>query len=44
MAEADIHWIAPWRPKTPRRVRLLVDHLVEQFRGEPWKPGKAGAR
>ncbi|MGJ7501810.1 LysR substrate-binding domain-containing protein [Variovorax sp. ZT5P49] len=44
MAEADIHWIAPWRPKTPRRVRLLVDHLVEQFRGEPWKPSKAGAR
>lgn len=44
MAEADIHWIAPWRPKTPRRVRLLVDHLVEQFRGEPWKPGKTGGR
>ncbi|EJL77637.1 transcriptional regulator [Variovorax sp. CF313] len=44
MAEADIHWIAPWRPKTPRRVRLLVDHLVEQFRGEPWKPGKADTR
>ncbi|NVM91138.1 DNA-binding transcriptional LysR family regulator [Variovorax sp. SG517] len=44
MAEADIHWIAPWRPKTPRRVRLLVDHLVEQFRGEPWKPGRNGSR
>lgn len=44
MPEADIHWVAPWRPKTPRRVRLLVDHLAEQFRGEPWKPGKAGAR
>jgi LysR family transcriptional activator of dmlA len=44
MQDADIHWVAPWRPKTPRRVRLLVDHLVEQFRGEPWKPGKPGAR
>jgi len=44
MADADIHWVAPWRPKTPRRVRLLVDHLAEQFRAEPWKPGKAGAR
>lgn len=44
MPDADIHWVAPWRPKTPRRVRLLVDHLAEQFRGEPWKPGKAGAR
>ncbi|MFS2053345.1 LysR family transcriptional regulator [Variovorax sp. Varisp41] len=38
MPDADIHWIAPWRPKTPRRVRLLVDHLAERFRGEPWKP------
>ncbi|MFH0128962.1 LysR family transcriptional regulator [Variovorax sp. VaC1] len=44
MPDADIHWVAPWRPKTPRRVRLLVDHLAEQFRGEPWKPGKAGSR
>jgi DNA-binding transcriptional LysR family regulator len=42
MPDADIHWIAPWRPKTPRRVRLLLDHLAEQFRGEPWKPGKTG--
>jgi LysR family transcriptional activator of dmlA len=42
MPDADIHWVAPWRPKTPRRVRLLLDHLAEQFRGEPWKPGKAG--
>jgi len=44
MPDADIHWIAPWRPKTPRRVRLLVDHLVEQFRSEPWKPVKPGGR
>ena len=44
MPDADIHWVAPWHPKTPRRVRLLLDHLVEQFRGEPWKPGKAAAR
>lgn len=44
MPDADIHWVAPWRPKTPRRVRLLVDHLAEQFRGEPWKPDKAGTR
>jgi DNA-binding transcriptional LysR family regulator len=43
MPDADIHWIAPWRPKTPRRVRLLLHHLAEQFRGEPWKPGKASA-
>ena len=41
MADADIHWVAPWRPKTPKRVRLLVDFLVESFRGEPWKPVSA---
>ncbi|GER17380.1 LysR family transcriptional regulator [Variovorax boronicumulans] len=44
MPDADIHWVAPWRPKTPRRVRLLVDHLVEQFRSEPWKPAKPAGR
>ncbi|WP_261803320.1 LysR substrate-binding domain-containing protein [Variovorax sp. PAMC26660] len=44
MPDADIHWVAPWRPRTPRRVRLLVDHLAEQFRGEPWKPGKTVLR
>jgi DNA-binding transcriptional LysR family regulator len=44
MPDADIHWVAPWRPKTPRRVRLLLDHLAEQFRGEPWKPGKPASR
>mgnify|MGYP001105321025 FL=1 len=37
MPDADIQWIAPWRPKTPRRVRLLIDFLVESFRAEPWK-------
>lgn len=37
MPDADIQWLAPWRPKTPRRVRLLIDFLVERFRGEPWK-------
>ncbi|RZL61568.1 MAG: LysR family transcriptional regulator [Variovorax sp.] len=44
MTDADIHWVAPWRPKTPRRVRLLVDFLAEAFRGEPWKPSAAKAR
>ncbi len=44
MADADIHWVAPWRPKTPRRVRLLVDFLVEAFRDEPWKPASLKPR
>ncbi|WP_076998779.1 LysR substrate-binding domain-containing protein [Variovorax sp. KK3] len=38
MPDADIQWLAPWQPKTPRRVRLLVDFLAEQFRHEPWQP------
>ena len=38
MDDADIHWLAPWRAQTPRRIRLLIDFLVERFRDEPWKP------
>ncbi len=38
MPDADIHWVAPWRPQTPRRVRLLVDFLAARFAAEPWKP------
>ncbi|RYG13761.1 MAG: LysR family transcriptional regulator [Burkholderiales bacterium] len=38
MTDADIHWLAPYRAQTPRRVRLLVDFLAEQFKGEPWRP------
>lgn len=37
MFDADIHWLAPHRAQTPKRVRLLIDFLVERFRGEPWK-------
>ncbi len=37
MPDADIHWLAPRQPRTPRRVRLLVDFLAERFRAEPWK-------
>ena len=44
MTDADVHWIAPWQPKTPRRVRLLVDALAEYFRGEPWKPPATARR
>ncbi len=49
MPEADIHWLAPYRPQTPRRIRLLVDFLAERFRAEPWKrlnaaPAPPGSR
>lgn len=43
MVDADIHWLAPHTPSTPRRIRLLVDFLAERFRAEPWslKPAPA---
>ncbi len=37
MLDADIHWLAPYRAQTPKRIRLLIDFLVERFRREPWK-------
>ena len=37
MWDADVHWLAPQRAETPKRVRLLIDFLAERFRGEPWK-------
>ncbi len=37
MPDADIHWLAPYRPDPPRRIRLLIDFLVAQFSGSPWK-------
>ncbi|MGE0348537.1 LysR family transcriptional regulator [Hydrogenophaga sp.] len=41
MPDADIHWLAPYRPQTPRRIRLLVDCLLDAFRKQPWKPVSA---
>lgn len=40
MPDADIHWLAPYRPQTPRRIRLLIDFLAERFQNEPWKPAQ----
>ena len=37
MPDADIHWLAPYRADSPRRIRLLIDYLVTQFSGAPWK-------
>ena len=37
MPDADIHWLAPYRTDSPRRIRLLIDFLVAQFQDEPWK-------
>lgn len=37
MPDADIHWLAPHRAQVPRRIRLLIDFLVDRFKAEPWK-------
>ncbi|SFC54594.1 transcriptional regulator, LysR family [Polaromonas sp. OV174] len=37
MPDADIHWLAPYRTDTPRRIRLLIDFLLTQFQDAPWK-------
>lgn len=44
MWDADVHWLAPHRAQTPKRVRLLIDFLAERFRGEPWKLTSPGAK
>jgi DNA-binding transcriptional LysR family regulator len=36
MADADVHWLSPWQPSTPRRLRLLIDFLAERWRDPPW--------
>ncbi len=37
MPDADIHWLAPHRPDAPKRIRLLIDFLVDSYATEPWK-------
>ena len=37
MPDADVHWLAPFRPQVPHRIRLLVDHLQQAFAHEPWR-------
>ncbi|MDO9360621.1 MAG: LysR family transcriptional regulator [Polaromonas sp.] len=48
MPDADIHWLAPYRADSPRRIRLLIDFLLAQFQGAPWKttapPSRAAPR
>ncbi|HYW57981.1 MAG TPA: LysR family transcriptional regulator [Polaromonas sp.] len=43
MPDADIHWLAPYRADSPRRIRLLIDFLLNQFQDAPWKVSAAGA-
>ncbi|MFC5522443.1 LysR family transcriptional regulator [Polaromonas jejuensis] len=37
MPDADIHWLAPYRTDSPRRIRLLIDFLLAQFQDAPWR-------
>lgn len=39
MHDADIHWLAPYRPQLPKRVRMLIDRLADRFAQEPWRQG-----
>lgn len=43
MPDADIHWLTPYRPQVPRRIRLLVDFLAQEFRTEPWRAAARSA-
>ena len=36
--DADVHWLAPWRARVPRRVQLLSEFLQKRFVREPWRP------
>jgi LysR family transcriptional activator of dmlA len=42
--DADIHWLAPWQARSPKRLQLLLNALSEAFRQEPWKPALSAAR
>jgi LysR family transcriptional regulator, transcriptional activator for dmlA len=37
MRNADIQWLAPFRAQTPKRVKLLREFLMAQFKKRPWE-------
>lgn len=43
MSDADIHWLAPYRTDSPRRIRLLIDFLLAQFQDAPWETMRPAA-
>ena len=44
MPDADIHWLAPYRPDSPHRIRLLIDFLAAEFATEPCKLDRVPAK
>lgn len=43
MPDANIHWLAPYRPYMPRRIRLLIDFLAARFGHAPWETTPSAA-
>lgn len=37
MLDANIQWLAPFRAQTPKRVQLLREFLMAQFKTRPWE-------
>jgi LysR family transcriptional regulator, transcriptional activator for dmlA len=37
MLDANIQWLAPFRAQTPKRVQLLREFLLVQFKKRPWE-------
>jgi LysR family transcriptional regulator, transcriptional activator for dmlA len=37
MRNANIQWLAPFRAQTPKRVQLLREFLMTQFKTRPWE-------
>jgi DNA-binding transcriptional LysR family regulator len=38
MRDANIQWLAPFRVQTPRRVKLMREHVLAAFKTRPWDP------
>jgi LysR family transcriptional activator of dmlA len=37
MLDANIQWLAPFRAQSPKRVQLLREFLIAQFKTRPWE-------
>jgi LysR family transcriptional regulator, transcriptional activator for dmlA len=39
MLDADVHWVAPFQTRTPKRLALLRAYLAAELKREPWLGG-----
>jgi LysR family transcriptional regulator, transcriptional activator for dmlA len=44
MLDADVHWVAPYRSRTPKRLAMLREHLAQELKSEPWRGGSPKKR